>query len=205
MFLSICVESFLALVCFSEWRDKLTKGEELATGDIELAMASFKVREVQYREKEELRRILVLSSRLDNVLEHCPQSLIKILFILVSLSSTAVPAVRGIEAIWNSLDVDAAWYDDFLFHLSTFGSAVGMFTGLWSVHMYSKHSTVPDLGKVLLLLLYIVSGGTRILCLLLLAAPYLGLFGLMRPLTTVVFILNMNNPFDYPFKSGLAD
>ena len=178
-----------SLQCFSEWRKKIKSGD-LTKDDIGKAMASFKVREVQYREKEELRRILVLSHRLDNVLEHSPQSLIKILFILVSLSSTAVPAVRGVEAIWNSLDDDASWYDDFLFHLSTFLSAFGLFTGLYSVHMYSKHSTVPDLGKVLLLLLYIVSGGTRVLCLILLAAPYLGLFGLMRPLTTVVFILD---------------
>ena len=89
----------------------------------------------------------------------------------------------------SSLDEEKR-FDNFLFQLSTFLSALGLFTGLYSVHMYSKHSTVPDLGKVLLLLLYIVSGGTRILCFLLLAAPYLGLFGLMRPLTTVVFILD---------------
>ena len=195
------------MTCFStfaisEWRKKLADGEKLNKDDMRIAMASFKVREVQYREKERLRRVLVLSQRLDNVLEHTPQSLIKILFILVSLSSTAVPAVRGVEAIWNTMDANASWFAGVQFHLSTVLSVIGVFLGLFSVHMYSKHSVVPDLGKVLLLLLYIVSGGTRILCLLLLAAPYLGLFGLMRPFTTVVLILNHNKILDYPFKTG---
>ena len=39
---------------FSEWRAKLKSGEELTSYDIEKAMASFKVREEQYYEKEEL-------------------------------------------------------------------------------------------------------------------------------------------------------
>ena len=163
------------------------------TDQMRTALASFKVREVQCREKERLRRILVLSQRLDNVLEHTPQSLIKILFVLVSLSSTAVPAVRGVEAVWNSLAPDASWFDYVSFRLSTILSAIGLFTGLYSVHMYSKHSTVPDLGKILLLLLYIVSGGTRILCIILLAAPYLGLYGLMRPFTTVAAIFHQRS------------
>lgn len=183
----------------------MEKGEELEQHDISLAMTSFKVREAQFREKEKLHGILVLSQKLDNVLEHKPQVLIKILFILVSLSSTAVPAVRGVAAIWNTLDVDASWYDDFLFHFSTFLSAIGLFTGLYSVHMFSKHGQVPDLGKVLLILLYIVSGGARVLCFLLLAAPYLGLFGLLRPFTTVVSILNSNQTSDHPLKSGTSD
>ena len=166
------------------------------TDQMRTALASFKVREVQCREKERLRRILVLSQRLDNVLEHTPQSLIKILFVLVSVSSTAVPTVRGVEAVWNSLAPDASWFDYVSFRLSTILSAVGLFTGLYSVHMYSKHSTVPDLGKVLLLLLYIVSGGTRILCVILLAAPYLGLYGLMRPFTMVAAIFHQNSQIE---------
>ena len=105
------------------------------TDQMRTALASFKVREVQCREKERLRRILVLSQRLDNVLEHTPQSLIKILFVLVSLSSTAVPAVRGVEAVWNSLAPDASWFDYVSFRLSPILSAVGLFTGH---HLYTQ-------------------------------------------------------------------
>ena len=165
---------------------KLKLKGKLSKDDVGKAMADFKVQEELLREKERLRRILVLSQRLDNVLQHTPQSVIKILFILVSLSSTAVPTVRGVEAVWNSLEVDASWFDKIQFHLSTVLSLVGVSSGLFSVHMYSKHSSVPLLpGQLLLRLLYIVSGGTRILCLILLAAPYLGLFGLMEPIISV--------------------
>ena len=82
------------------------------------------------------------------------------------------------------MDTKADLLSTTLFYLSTGLSLTSIFTGLLSVHLYSKHSTVGDLGKILLLALYMVTTTGRVLCLLLLAAPYLGLFGLLQPLVT---------------------
>ena len=174
---------------FSGWRESLLSEKKLNKDDMKKAMETFKVREEEYLEKGRLRRLLVLSQRLDNVLQHTPQALIKILFILISLSSTAVPAVRGVEAVYNSLEVDEGFFARIQFRLSTVLSVVAVASGLYDVHMYTKHSSVPLIpGQVLLRLLYIVSAGTRVLCFVLLAAPYLGLYGLMEPYIMVVYI-----------------
>ena len=160
-----------------------------------MAINVYEKREREMEEKEKLHKILVLSyrweegrntfRRLDNVLEHTPQLLVKLLFILISISATAVPAVKGVEAIWDSRDKGDDWFADAIFFISTFFSLTSIFTGLLSVHIYSKHSTVGDLGKVLLLALYMIGSLARIISFVFLTVPFLGLFGVMQPYTTV--------------------
>ena len=73
-------------------------------------LESFKIREKHLEQKNKLWKRLVMSNRyvnmmtltvlpatrLDNVLEHTPQLLVKLVFILISWSSAVVPAVRSL-------------------------------------------------------------------------------------------------------------
>ena len=96
-----------------------------------------------------------------------------------------LPCCRGVEGIWDTRDSNDGWFNLGIFYTSTVFSFTGFYLGLTSNHMFSKHNIVPDLGKVLLLLLYLVACTSRILALVLLATPYLGLFGLMTPYVKV--------------------
>ena len=116
-----------------------------------------------------------------------------------------LPCCRGVEGIWDTRDSSDGWFNLGIFYTSTVFSFAGFYLGLTSNHMFSKHNIVPDLGKILLLLLYLVACTSRILALLLLATPCLGLFGLMRPYVKVSQGSSTCTPLPQALETGYAN
>ena len=120
---------------------------------------------------------------MDNVLQQVPQTLIKLLIILISMSSTAVPLVRGVEAVYDGHTENGGWLYIVIFYASFLMSMMSIPGLLVSVQALSKFGLAGD--RSLLRRLYTIGSLARVLALVLLAAPYLGLFGLMKPYVTV--------------------
>lgn len=121
--------------------------------------------------------------RMDNVLQQVPQTLIKLLIILISMSSTAVPLVRGVEAVYDGHAENGGWLYIVIFYTSFLMSMMSIPGLLVSVQSFSKFGLAGN--SSLLRRLYTLGSLARVSAFVLLAAPYLGLFGLMKPYVTV--------------------
>ena len=141
----------------------------------------FEERHQMLKEKDELEGFLMISYKIDNVLENTPQLLVQLLIVLMSGTCLLhLPEVTGIQAVFDDRISDNFLSSAF-FYLSIGWSLQSICIGHISTYLMKKKNNLPDVGKVLAFLLYFLGCTARIVAIVFFFTPALGLFNLMLP------------------------
>ena len=171
-------------------REKTLKSmfkEEINEVNCKAQITVFENREEIIEEKRKLETIIGSSYQIDNVLENTPQLLIHLLIVLMSASIYQLPWVTGIEAVFDTHE-EGNYGAKILFYFSIGWSLKSICFGLLSTFLFQKEYSVGDTGKVLAFLLFFLGSSSRLLAVVFLFCPYLGLFNIMLPYTVDITI-----------------
>ena len=139
----------------------------------------FEHRQQLIKDKDKLEKLLRIAYKIENVLENAPQLLIQLLIVLMSASLLQLPGVTGIQAVFDD-HVSGNFLSSTFFYFSIGWSLQSICNGHITSHFMRK-KCVPDLGKVLIILLHFVACTTRIVAIVFFFTPALGIFNIMLP------------------------
>lgn len=151
-----------------------------AETDMEKKLQLFKIREIIIHDQDNVRKLLLMSWKVDNVLENTPQLLLQFMIVLMSASMIALPDTTGIQAVFDthsSSDSLSLTFYYFSILLSLRSICLGLFDSAWM----KKEYNMPDAGKVLNILNFFCGTLVRILAIILYFAPTLGILDIMLP------------------------
>ena len=141
----------------------------------------FKERQQILKRKNELEGFLMISYKIENVLENTPQLLVQLLIVLMSGTCLLhLPEVTGIQAVFDD-HISDSFLSSAFFYISIGWSLQSICIGHISTYLMKKKYNLPDLGKVLAFLLYFLGCTARIVAIVFFFTPALGLFNLMLP------------------------
>ena len=147
---------------------------------MEKKLQLFKIREIIIQDQHKVQKFLLMSWKIDNVLENTPQLLLQFLIVLMSASMIALPDTTGIQAVFDthsSGDSLSLTFYYFSILLSLRSICLGLFDSAWLMKQYN----MPDAGKVLNILNFFCGTLVRILAIILFFAPTLGILDIMLP------------------------
>ena len=127
-----------------------------------------------------MQRLLIMSWKVDNVLENTPQLLIQFLIVLMSASMIALPQTTGIQAVFDTHSSGGSLSLTF-YYFSIILSLRSICFGLYECALLKKEYNMPDVGKVLNIMLFFCGTLVRILAIVLYFAPVLGILDIMMP------------------------
>ena len=157
------------------------KLSELNENEIIERLRLFKERQEILKEKDEVEGLLIISYKIENVLENTPQLLVQLLIVLMSGTCLLhLPEVTGIQAVFDDHISDNSLSTAF-FYISIGWSLQSICFGHISTYFMKKKYNLPDLGKVLAFLLYFLGCTARIVAIVFFFTPALGLFNVMLP------------------------
>ena len=152
-----------------------------AETDIEKKLQLFKFREILIDDQHNVQKLLVMSWKVDNVLENTPQLLIQFLIVLMSASMIALPDTTGIQAVFDTHSSGSSSLSLTFYYFSILLSLRSICLGLFSSALLKKDYNMPDAGKVLNILNYFCGTLVRIMAIILFFAPTLGILNMMLP------------------------
>ena len=105
--------------------------------------------------------------------------MVKTLIILLAVNNPSLPWTSGLEAVFATHDPRNLAFT-ILFYISTAWSFVTIVNGLLKTFLYWKSYSVSDLGKILVFIRYLIGVSMKILALLFMIAPTLGILGFLN-------------------------
>ena len=151
-----------------------------AEKDMEKKLQLFKIRETIIHDQHNVQKLLLMSWKVDNVLENTPQLLLQFLIVLMSASMIALPDTTGIQAVFDTHSSSSSLSLTFYYFsilLSLRSICMGLFESAW----LKKEYNMPDLGKVLNILNFFFGTLARICAIVLYFSPTLGILDMMMP------------------------
>ena len=183
IFLFLCPLTPSILIYLNKKRKSQLSSNEArfhAETDMEKKLQLFKIREIIIHDQRSLQKLLLMSWKVDNVLENTPQLLLQFLIVLMSASMIALPDTTGIQAVFDTHSSSSSLSLTFYYFsilLSLRSICLGLFDSAW----LKKEYNMPDLGKVLNILNFFCGTLVRICAIVLYFAPTLGILDVMLP------------------------